>query len=278
MLKARVVTALLLLGGFLAALFLLPFAGWLLVVSLVAGLGAWEWAGLLRLAGSLRKVYAAMAFLLCALLGWLAFDVATGRMLQPGILMTIFALAGLFWLMLVPFWLRARWPIGKGPGALVGLIVLMPPCLALMQIKAASPLWLLAAMGFVWLADIAAYFSGKAYGRHKLAPFISPGKSWEGVAGAAILVVPYGLLVAWAAGILPGSAATLLALLFALEVLLAVSILGDLFESMAKRQANLKDSGVLLPGHGGVLDRIDSLTSTLPLIGLALLLGEAKLA
>ncbi|MBM3391480.1 MAG: phosphatidate cytidylyltransferase [Betaproteobacteria bacterium] len=277
MLKTRVVTALLLLGGFLAVLFLLPFAGWLLFASLVAGLGAWEWAGLLRLSGALRRAYAAMGFALCAFLGWLAFDAASGQMRQPGILMTLFALAGIFWLMIVPFWLRARWSIGKGPGALVGLIVVLPACLALMQLRTVSPLLLLAAMAFVWLADIAAYFSGRAYGRHKLAPSISPGKSWEGVAGAAILVVPYGLLVGWAAGALPGSAAALLTLLFALEALLAVSILGDLFESLAKRQANIKDSGTLLPGHGGVLDRIDSLTSTLPLIGLTLLLREASL-
>ena len=96
MLKARVVTALLLLGGFLAALFLLPFAGWLLFASLVAGLGAWEWAGLLRLAGALRQAYASMAFALCACLGWLAFDVTDGQMRQPGILTTLFALAGMF--------------------------------------------------------------------------------------------------------------------------------------------------------------------------------------
>lgn len=276
MLKARVVTALLLLGGFLAALFLLPFAGWLIFASLVAGMGAWEWAGLLRLAGARRQAYAMMALVLCASLGWLAFELATGQMLQPVILMTIFSLAGMFWLTIVPFWLRARWPIDAGPGALAGLIVLIPACLALMQVRAVSPLFLLAAMAFVWLADIAAYFSGRALGRHKLAPAISPGKSWEGVAGAAVLVLPYGLLVAWAAGVLPGSVLDLLLLLFALEALLAVSILGDLFESLAKRQANQKDSGNLLPGHGGVLDRIDSLTSTLPLIGLALLLGEGR--
>jgi phosphatidate cytidylyltransferase len=277
MLKARVFTALLLLGGFLAVLFLLPFAGWLFFASLVAGLGAWEWAGLLRLTGPRRQAYAAMALALCACLGWLIFDLATGRMRQPGILTTIFALAGMFWLIIVPFWLRAKWAMGSVPGVLVGLIVLIPACLALMQLRVVSPLFLLAAMAFVWLADIAAYFSGRAYGRHKLAPSISPGKSWEGVAGAAILVVPYGLLVAWAAGATPGSAAALLVLLLALEALLAISILGDLFESLAKRQANLKDSGSLLPGHGGVLDRIDSLTSTLPLIGLALLLGEGRL-
>jgi len=275
MLKARIVTALLLLGGFLAVLFLLPFAGWLLFASLVAGLGAWEWAGLIRLAGALRPAYAAMALALCAFLGSLAFDVAAGQIRQPDILMALFVFAGVFWLAVVPFWLRSRWSLGKGPGAMVGLIVVLPACLALMQLRTVSPLLLLAAVAFVWLADIAAYFSGKAYGRHKLAPSISPGKSWEGVAGAAILVVPYGLLVAWTAGALPGSAAALLALMFALEALLAVSILGDLFESLAKRQANIKDSGTLLPGHGGVLDRIDSLTSTLPLIGLALLLGEA---
>ena len=122
-----------------------------------------------------------------------------------------------------------------------------------------------------WVADIAAYFSGRRFGRHKLAPAISPGKTWEGAVGAGVGVLAFGYAVALHGGLAlplqagwPGLAPLLVAYT-------ALSIIGDLFESLLKRQAGLKDSGTLLPGHGGILDRIDSLTSTLPLAGLAAL-------
>ncbi len=128
----------------------------------------------------------------------------------------------------------------------------------------------------VWVADIAAYFAGKRFGRHKLAPAISPGKTWEGVVGALAGVAVYGCLLAWIAdkqatpisNLFAGSAVLVIA---ALLVLAALSVVGDLFESWMKRGAGLKDSSALLPGHGGILDRIDSLTSTLPLAAFALL-------
>jgi phosphatidate cytidylyltransferase len=131
---------------------------------------------------------------------------------------------------------------------------------------------MLAAMALVWVADIAAYFAGRAFGRRKLAPAISPGKTWEGVAGAVVGVLAYGGAVfnfSPLAGKLPLSV-PLLALL--LVTLTAVSVMGDLFESLLKRQAGIKDSSQLLPGHGGVLDRIDALTSALPLSALILFL------
>ena len=124
-------------------------------------------------------------------------------------------------------------------------------------------------MGIVWVADSAAYFAGHRWGRRKLAPTVSPGKTWEGAAGAAVAVAVYHGLI-WNFGFsqhmpnLAIPAAVLVAVLFPL------SIIGDLFESWIKRQAGVKDSGRLLPGHGGVLDRIDALTSTLPLAALVL--------
>jgi phosphatidate cytidylyltransferase len=133
-----------------------------------------------------------------------------------------------------------------------------------------SPWLLLAAMALVWVADIAAYFAGRAYGRRKLAPAISPGKTWEGAIGAVAAVLVYGLAVMAFAGGLP-SFGLLLVSALALVLLTAMSIVGDLFESLMKRQAEVKDSSQLLPGHGGVLDRIDSLTATLPLLALVLL-------
>jgi len=130
----------------------------------------------------------------------------------------------------------------------------------------------LAIMAVVWLADIGAYFSGRRFGKHKLAPAISPGKTWEGAIGGGVLVLAYGLLLS---SRLPAAlAGNLLLLLPVLLLLTAISIVGDLFESLLKRQAGLKDSSNVLPGHGGVLDRIDSLTSTMPLVALVWLVTK----
>ena len=145
-------------------------------------------------------------------------------------------------------------------------MVLLPTWLALVLLRHLGPWALLGIMALVWIADIAAYFTGRAFGRRKLAPQISPGKTWEGAYGAVAGVLIYGLAVYFLAGsavILP-----VLLLIPTLLVLTAVSIIGDLFESLLKRQAGIKDSSQLLPGHGGILDRIDSLTSTLPLVTL----------
>lgn len=272
MLKTRVLTALLLLAGFLAALFLLPFHGWLFFSSLVAALGGWEWAGLMRLHHLGKLMYATVSMVLSASLAWLIFNSETGMVRQEQLLMVLFALAGLFWLLVVPLWLLAKWNLEKLlVGLLAGWIVLLPACLALMQLRAIHPLLLLACMAAVWVADIAAYFCGRAFGRHKLAPMISPGKTWEGAIGAFIGVTLYGMIIAWAAERLFTKSISTPVLAGILLILTAVSILGDLFESLVKRQAGVKDSGTILPGHGGVLDRIDSLTSSLPLAGLAIL-------
>lgn len=279
MLKARIVTALLLLAGFLAVLFLLPFSGWLILSALVACAGAWEWAGLMLMEASGRRIYAAFSAILCAGLAWIVFDSGTGATRQAALLSAVYIPACAFWLLAVPLWLRRKWPAAaRMTGLPTGIIVLVPACLALMQLRAFAPLFLLAAMASVWVADIAAYACGRAFGRHKLAPAISPGKTWEGAAGAVVGVLTYGTVVAWMAGRLPGTVGAGFMFVAALVALTAVGILGDLFESLVKRQAGVKDSGRVLPGHGGVLDRIDSLTSTLPLVGLAVLLWEVAIA
>jgi len=271
MFKARVVTALLLMAGFLAALFLLPFWGWLLLMSALAGMAAWEWGGLIRLGAAARRAYALFVAMLSVALGALAFDMDTGAVRQADLLYAVFLLAAGFWLLVVPFWLKAKWPLSaRLPGLLSGVVILIPAALAMMLLRAFAPLFLLAVMALIWVADIGAYVCGRAFGRHKLAPFISPGKTWEGVAGAVAGVLIYATAVFLATG-RTATAAAWAWFLAALCVLTAVSILGDLFESLAKRQAGVKDSGAVLPGHGGVLDRIDSLTSTLPLVGIAVL-------
>lgn len=278
MLKARVVTALLLLAGFLAMLFLLPFWGWVVFASAIAGIGAWEWSGLTKLDTTGRLSYAFALTTLSSALGWIVFDIGTGAVSLVPLLSAVFFLSGIFWLLVVPAWLRIKWPISaKLSGLLAGAVVLIPACLAMMHLRAFAPLLLLAAMASIWVADISAYACGRTYGRHKLATSISPGKTWEGAVGAVAGVVIFGAVVALADGRMPSTPRSWLLLCMALTVLTAVSILGDLFESLAKRQAGVKDSGTLLPGHGGVLDRIDSLTSTLPLVSLAVLHWEGQL-
>jgi phosphatidate cytidylyltransferase len=126
-------------------------------------------------------------------------------------------------------------------------------------------------MAMVWMADVAAYFAGRRFGRHKLAPSISPGKTWEGVAGAVVGVVIYGLAVLIASPLKQHVPLNMILMVLLLLLLTALSVAGDLFESLLKRQAEIKDSSQLLPGHGGVLDRIDSLTSTLPIVALLVL-------
>lgn len=271
MLKARVLTALCLLAAFLSALFFLPPAGWLVVAVLVAGIAAWEWGALMGWSGALRKAYAVAVAAAVAGLSLAAGLDQAAVALHP-VLSVIYIAGAAFWLLGVPVWLFRKWRVqGVVPGVVTGLMVLVPASLALAHARQVSPIFLLGCMAAVWLADIGAYFVGRAFGRHKLAPAISPGKSWEGAIGGALVVTIYGIGVLLSQGFLPAGGAPLLALILGLLTYTAVSVEGDLFESLLKRQAGLKDSGHILPGHGGVLDRIDSLTSTLPLVGLAVL-------
>ncbi|MBL8483287.1 MAG: phosphatidate cytidylyltransferase [Rhodocyclaceae bacterium] len=278
-LKQRIITAIVLLGVVAAAVAWLPPLGWIAFSALIAGLAGWEWGALVRLGAAARVVYGlvcAIAVLALAALGLDDWRLPRGPLL-PG----LYAAATAFWLLLVPLWLKRRWPAAGLPGKLTGLVVILPSALALAQLRWPSAITLLAAMALVWVADIAAYFSGRAFGRRKLAPAISPGKTWEGVYGALLAVCIYGALAlryALPAGVadnLPGGAAAWVLGLAAMLALTALSIIGDLFESMLKRQAGIKDSSQLLPGHGGVLDRIDSQTSTLPLVALVLALAGA---
>ena len=266
MLKARVITALVMLVVFSTALFAFPVTAWLLFVALVGGLGAWEWGGLCRWGGAQRIGYGVFVATLVVLVAWAA-GLLSATPSRAGLMLS-FGIATAFWLCLGFVWLARQWRLGSGLlAALCGLVVLVPTALAMVFLRGFDPWWLLAAMALVWVADIAAYFSGRAFGRRKLAPAISPGKSWEGVYGAGLAVSFYGIVI------LASSAQSLSALqwlgaVLALLVLTGISVAGDLFESMLKRQAGIKDSSNLLPGHGGILDRIDSLTSTLPLVAL----------
>ena len=272
------ITAVVLLAAFLLALFFLPPLGWLVFVSAVAAVGAWEWGGLMTAGETLRSVLAAALLVVCAAVSVLdpaAVGLEADSAPAGWPTGAVFYLpAAAFWLLVAPLWLRRRWPLSHSPalGVLTGALVILPAWLALVQLRQVGPLGLLAIMAVVWLADIGAYFAGRRFGKHKLAPAISPGKTWEGAIGGGLCVIVYGLLLS---SRLPADLAGDWLLLIALLAgLTAMSIVGDLFESLVKRQAGLKDSSNVLPGHGGVLDRIDSLTSTLPLVALVWLLAR----
>jgi len=272
MLKTRVLTAAVVLAAFLSALFLLPKPAWVVFCAVLLGVAAWEWGGLAALDMISRNLYAALVIGLFMLPEVLDASWA-GGLYAPA---WIYHAAALFWLILAPVWLWRQ----PRPGSRVlllaaGVTVLLPAASALVDLRGVHPSFLLGVLGTVWVSDTAAYFAGRRFGRHKLAPSISPGKTWEGVAGALAAVGLYAL--AWAAlggaGGMPawpdppnGVAAWILPILLGLAV---VGIVGDLFESLIKRQAGVKDSGTLLPGHGGVLDRIDAPVAMLPLAVLA---------
>ena len=260
MFLTRVLTAAVLLTAFIAALFLLERPAFAVLVAAVIALGAHEWG---RLAG-LGRVWTLAYAVACLLL--------FGLLRSSGAVDYVLWAAALFWIAAIPWWLAAGVTSKNCPLLLsAGIAALVPAGLAMAALPRDQ---LLMVLGLIWIADSGAYLAGRACGRRKLAPSISPGKTWEGVAGGAIGCTIYAII--WALfdpelqarvqGIvwIPFLAGTLL--------LCALSVVGDLFESALKRQAGAKDSGGLLPGHGGVLDRIDSATATLPV---ALLLMQA---
>lgn len=248
----RILTALPLIAGFLIALFLAPGPVWTGIMALALFLAGMEWAGLARQGKAMGVVYGGALTLagVAAALYVVDFSWAYTASLA-------------FWLVAAAWLLRRGVTFTSMPLLLaLGALVLLPTFFAIIQLRAQSPGLLLAVVGLVVIADSAAYFSGRRFGRHKLAPRISPGKTWEGVAGAWLGVSVYALLLArtWPDAL---AVSWLMALSMAWALLL-LSVLGDLMESFIKRQAGVKDSGTLLPGHGGVLDRIDSLTAALP--------------
>lgn len=271
MLRVRILTAAALLSALLAALFLLPDIYWALFLLVFTLIGAGEWG---RIAGYRPPLVGLYVVATLALgLGLFAVPGQGAAWLgHGGILPHLAAFA--FWVLIAPLWLAFGWRVGNPLIlAVVGWVVLLPTWLALVQLRALSPSLLLGLMAVIWVADSAAYFVGRRFGKHKLAPTVSPGKSWEGVGGALVGVALYASL--WMIGdpsLRPGGYGTgaFVTGILALWCMTYFGILGDLFESWLKRLAGLKDSGGIFPGHGGVLDRIDALTSTLPLVVLAL--------
>jgi phosphatidate cytidylyltransferase len=275
MLLTRVLTALVLAVAVLAALFLLPPLAWGLLTLAAIVVAAFEWASLAGYAVRAQWLFVAgvpligVNLLFSPLAGF-----ADGW--PDGVVAAVCGPAALFWAMVMPPWLRSHWkPRSPLVMAVVGWLVLIAAWVALVELQARSPWLALAAMALVWVADIAAYFAGRAFGRRKLAPAISPGKTWEGVAGAlaavglyALALVPLARAAGYTREVSPAAVAAWVALAL---LLTALAVGGDLFESLLKRQAGVKDSGSLLPGHGGILDRVDALLAALPLATLAAL-------
>ena len=270
MLGQRIVTALVLLALFLAALSAdSPLAFVALTVAMIGAAG-WEWA---RLNGAGKASAVGYGLALAAACGWAAGNPSHADALRP-----------LWWMATVLWVLGGAWILRGGPSAwhglpgalrwLLGLLLLALAWLAMVTAHSVGVNFLLSILCIVWMADIAAYFGGRAFGRRKLAPSISPGKSWAGVYSGVAGVVLLG--AAWLAidRLWPTPSSSVFTVLYrslgtvgwvlSMVCLAALSVVGDLFESLVKRAAGAKDSSALLPGHGGVLDRIDALLPVLP--------------
>jgi phosphatidate cytidylyltransferase len=246
----------------------LPTAGVALALALVMCVGLWEWGAMIPLgSGAARIAYPAAVAALMALVWAAPLD----RAIVPLLLLAfLWWLAALVWLVRPGFGARPTRAVRVLKGV-AGVLVMLPCWASFVALHAREdhgPLISLALLVTVWLADSGAYFAGHRWGRTRLAPLISPGKTWEGVLGGivasaiAVLLAGYGYSrsLEWTLTLVP---VALLAVMF--------SIVGDLLESLMKRHAGIKDSGTLIPGHGGVLDRIDSLTAAAPLFLMGML-------
>ena len=277
MLLTRVLTALALLPVILGLLFFASPAAWALFALLLALLACWEWSRMCGFTPGAQAAYLAASGAIGAYVWLMSQRYVPGNF--AALALTAFIIAAFFWLIGAPLWLARLARPNSSMRAVAGWLVAWPTWFALVVLRETSPWILLAIAALVWVADIAAYFAGKGFGRHKLAPAISPGKTWEGVAGGLAGVAIYGLVLGLAtrgrdtplaAVFAPGLPPAILVML----LLAGISVVGDLFESWMKRGAGLKDSSQLLPGHGGVLDRIDALTAALPIAALALFFVE----
>jgi phosphatidate cytidylyltransferase len=262
-LRKRVVTAVVLAAALLAIVLWLPEWATVAVVTLIVLFGAWEWSAFLRLeAPGPRLGYV----LLVGVLLWLVW----GFSMSPGRRDLVLAVAVLWWLLALGWIVFAPRRVSPWAAAAAGILALVPSWLALVRLRLILPdgaQWVLFALALVWVADIGAFFCGRLFGRIRLAPTVSPGKTWEGLLGGVIVSA----LVA-----IVGSRWFQVPLAAFLPLCLATvgfSVVGDLTESLLKRFAGMKDSGSIFPGHGGVMDRIDSLTGAAPvlLLGLSVL-------
>nr|MBV6628542.1 phosphatidate cytidylyltransferase [Oceanococcus sp. HetDA_MAG_MS8] len=266
MLLTRLLTALALIPLVVAAVLWLPPAGLAVLLALVAAGSAWEWSQFALHPRRGRLSYALGVGLLAVLLP-----------LQPwltAVLGCVFWLSMLIWLGVFPRGIRQgitqpalRLLIGAA------LLVLFAAGALAMALEPAGRELILITLVLVWAMDVGGYFAGKRFGRRRLAPLISPNKSWEGFWGGAVLAAIVAVVAAY--GVLGLSGASAMGFVGLAMVVAMLSVIGDLTESMFKRQTGIKDSGTLLPGHGGLLDRLDSTYAAMPLMLAGSLLLEA---
>ncbi|HEY8521782.1 MAG TPA: phosphatidate cytidylyltransferase [Gammaproteobacteria bacterium] len=258
MLAQRIVTALVLGAAVVAGVLLLPTAGVLALFGVLWLAGAWEWAQFAQLAGGRRLLF--VGLMTCLLLPAL-------WPMPAAVVVAALLVALAWWALALGAVVTYPRTYGTAAAVLAGFVTLLPPWYLLAYLHRLEPdgHWLtLLALAIVWAADIGAYFVGRSLGRVKLAPAVSPGKTWEGVAGGLAAAALVAAAASWPLGLPAGP------LVLVCVVAAAVSVLGDLNVSLFKRNVGLKDSGTLLPGHGGVLDRIDSLTAAIPVFTLGL--------
>ncbi|BAN22948.1 phosphatidate cytidylyltransferase [Caballeronia insecticola] len=264
MLKTRVITAIVLLAVLVPITLFAPVGAFGALIGFVVVFAAWEWGRLLKLNGAGPVAYAVLTGIVLIFSTWL------GVASKP-----LYQMAGIFWVLAGPYVLLRKPSLAAGAwrGFLLfaGIVVFVACWHAVVDARTRGVAFVLSLLLVVWLADIGAYFAGKALGRHKLAPSISPGKTWEGAIGGWVAVIVIGAIAAATGFYAPTVFTAFVERLgwdrsfVAVSVLVAFSVVGDLFESLLKRQAGVKDSSGLLPGHGGVLDRIDAMLPVLPI-------------
>jgi len=275
MLRLRVITALILAPLIIWSVLAFSHQALAIELGLILTVAAWEWAQLSGIKNNLARIaFSGVMLIIMLLMTWLLHDSMQWLtwLLYGNLLWWIFGL-----ILVISF----RTPAEKLPqqfnhlgvalNLLAGVIIIGGAFVALTGLHQApeyGAYYILILLLLIWIADIAAYFTGKKFGRHKLAPHVSPGKTWEGVAGAAVAVFIAAFVIA---KMLKYSTAHQMLFILLALVSIAVSILGDLTESLFKRRVGVKDSSQLLPGHGGILDRIDSLMAAAPVFLLGLM-------
>ena len=263
MLKQRVVTGLVLIVVAFVAIFWLPVAVFSICFALVIMFGAWEWANLAGVENSILRVgYAVVVGCVCFLVNYLSMSVVP------------FLIAASIWwcfvfLMVKNYPSSAEWCSGTIVKLLMGVVTLFPAWLAMDLLKSRfESVEIILVLLFVWAADVGAYFIGKNFGQHLLAVNVSPQKTIEGFLGGVVSSVFIAIIIGLALNV---SFAKGLGLILLSIIIAFMSVVGDLLESLLKRERGVKDSSKLLPGHGGILDRIDSLTAALPIYALVLI-------
>jgi len=275
MLRQRIITALVMVAGFLAAIVFVSLPGLAVIFGIIVSMGGWEWA---RMAGwqsyVSRSVY---VFVLVATLGSIYFYCDLGGSPEDSDVQPFLGLACLWWSVAI-LWVKTYPASGVLWGnmamrSLMGLLILAPAWMAAVYLLsfARGGLLMVTMVLIVAAADIGAYFFGKSLGKHKLAPEVSPAKTWEGFWGGVLVCLLLSLVV-WYLLPVQEQHISLIGVVTVVLITAIASVVGDLTVSMVKRQSGIKDSGNILPGHGGVLDRLDSLCAAAPVFALGLLM------